>query len=263
MFEHEFCPKGWMSTMRLLNKHAVITGAAQGIGRAIARRFLQEGASVFLCDIAEERLREAMEELGVLGRVFGTVCDVSDERDVSRMTEAAGRAMGTIDVLINNAGIARFESFADISPSSWRNMMEVNLTGPFLVSQAVSQVMMEQRRGSIVNMSSTNGLAGEARLAHYNASKAGLLLLTRTMAIELAPYGIRVNAVCPGFIETDLAQSAGMETGAIASLASAIPLGRTGRPDEVAHAFAYLASDDASFITGTELIVDGGQLCQQ
>src|SRR5215216_6540241 len=211
--------------MSLEGKSAIVTGAGRGIGKAIASRFLEEGARVMICDLDEARLKAAREELAALGEVRGQVVDVASRRDVETLA--------------------------------------INLTGVFLCSQVVAAEMKNQGSGAIVNMGSTNGILGEEGLAHYNASKAGVILLTKTMAIELAPHNVRVNSVCPGFILTELQLESGMSEETIQDYTSLIPLNRYGRVEEVASAFAFLASDEASFITGTELVVDGGQTCRE
>ena len=166
-------------------------------------------------------------------------------------------------MLANNAGISRFEPFLEITDGNWNDTLAINLTGVFLCSQVVAAEMKGQGSGAIVNMGSTNGILGEEGLAHYNASKAGVILLSKTMAIELAPHNVRVNSVCPGFILTELQIESGMSEETIRDYTSQIPLNRYGRVEEVAGAFAFLASDEASFITGTELVVDGGQTCRE
>lgn len=249
--------------MKLKNKAAIVTGAGRGIGKAIARKFLQEGATVLICDIFEDRLNEAKSELEKEGEVYAKKVDVTKRNEVEEMVAYAKEKMGRIDILANNAGIARFSPFLEISDKDWNDTINVNLNGVFLCSQIVAKEMVKQKSGSIVNMSSSNGLFGEADLAHYNASKGGVKLLTKTMAIELAPYNIRVNNVCPGFILTDLAIEGGIEEEKLKGYTSKIPLNRYGKAEDVANAFSFLASDEASFITGTELLVDGGQTCQQ
>jgi 3-oxoacyl-[acyl-carrier protein] reductase len=207
----------------------------------------------------------AVTGLRELGPVSGIPADVSRDDDVMRLTDSACEALGGIDVLINNAGIAWREPFLRITPAHWDRVMAVNLRGMFLVAQAVARVLVDQGSGGvIVNMSSTNGLGGEADYAHYNASKGGVLLLTRTMAVELGRYGIRVNALCPGYIATPLNAAISADLGedefAGRYADHNIPLGRPGQSSEVAAAYAFLASDDASFITGAEIVIDGGQL---
>ncbi len=249
---------------RLEGKSAIVTGAARGIGRAIATRFHEEGARLVLWDLRSAELSAVCAELsGAGGDVHGEVVDVTDRGAVEAAVAAAQDRLGRIDILANNAGIAGFTPFLDMTDHEWQRMLDVDLTGVFICSQVVARRMRGQGAGAIVNMASTNGLLGEALEAHYNAAKGGVVLLTKTMAIELAPYGIRVNSVCPGFILTDLAREAGLPADEIDAYARKIPLGRTGRPDEVAAAFSFLASDDASFITGTEVVVDGGQICQE
>jgi NAD(P)-dependent dehydrogenase (short-subunit alcohol dehydrogenase family) len=248
----------------LAGKAVLISGGSSGIGLATARRFLQEGSRVFVAGLDGDEVGRAVQDLRQLSEpAAGMACDVSREDDVARLVDAARTALGGIDVLINNAGTARRDRFLDIAVSDWDRILAVNLRGMFLLAQAVSRRMAERGSGVIVNMSSVNGLAGEADYAHYNASKGAVLQLTRTMAAELGPEGIRVNAVCPGFIATPLndAISAGLSDGfETAYAAGRIPLGRIGQADEVAAAYAFLASDDASFVHGAALVVDGGQL---
>lgn len=180
------------------------------------------------------------------------------------MVEAAETALGGVDILVNNAGIAWREPFLSIAAERWDRMLAVNLRGMFLVARAVARHMAAQGSGVIINMSSTNGISAEEEFAHYNASKGGVLLLTKTMAVELGRHGIRVNALCPGYIRTPLnaaiASARGGPAFDQAYAAERIPLGRIGEAEDVAAAYAFLASDDAAFIHGTGLVIDGGQL---
>ncbi len=249
--------------MRLAGKRALVTGAGRGIGKAIARKFLAEGARVMMADVVADRLAQAAQELAPLGEVATQVCDVADRRQVQALVEATVGRFGGLDVAVNNAGIAYIEDFLDIPEEHWDRTMAVNLKGVFLVAQAAARVMVAQRSGVILNMASTNGILGEAQLAHYNAAKAGVILLTKTIAIELAPYGIRCNAVCPGFIRTDLVLESGGSEEFVREYIRKIPLGRYGTPEDVANVFAFLASDEAGFVTGESVVVDGGQIAQE
>lgn len=249
----------------LRGKRILISGGSSGIGLATAERFLEEGSRVFVCGIDPGEVEAAVARLTPKGEVCGLACDVSLEADVGGMTGTALRALGGVDVLVNNAGIARRDPFLTIAPADWDRVLEVNLRGMFLVAQAVSRQMVERGDGGvIINMCSTNGIAGEEDYAHYNASKGGVLLLTKTMAVELGRHGIRVNALCPGYIHTPLNEAIAAEIGGdefeAAYARDRIPLGRVGRAEDVAAAYAFLASDDAAFIHGSALVIDGGQL---
>ena len=244
----------------LTGKGVLVSGGSSGIGKAAAARFLEEGSRVYLCGIDLPEVDRAVAELSALGEVSGTACDVSVEEDVAAMVAAAEDALGAIDVLINNAGIARKDRFLEVAPSDWDRVIAVNLRGMFLVAQAVARRMVDRGVGVIVNMASTNALGGEEEFVHYNASKGGVLQLTRTMAVELGRHGVRVNCLCPGFIRTPLNDAISDAAFVEAYEREKIPLGRAGTPEEVAAAYAFLASDDASFIHGEALVIDGGQL---
>ncbi len=239
----------------------LVTGGSRGIGLAAVRRFLDEGARVHLCGHEPEVVAEAVAETP--GLAGSTVCDVSRVDDVARLVADAVASLGRIDVLANNAGVSWREPFLDITVESWDRMLEVNLRGMFLVGQAVARHMTEQGGGVVVNMASTNGLGAEADYAHYNASKGGVVQLTRTMAVELGGYGVRVNALCPGYIDTPLNReimvSMGDPSFAADYARGSIPLGRAGTAEEVAAAYAFLASADSAFVHGACLVVDGGQ----
>lgn len=245
----------------LRGKGVLVAGASRGIGLAAARRFLEEGCRVFICARGADGLGEALRELRELGPAGGTVCDVSREEEVDRLVDGADRFLGGIDVLANNAGIARQQPFLELGLDEWDRTLEVNLRGMFLVARAVARRMVARGRGgAIVNMSSTNAFEGEPGYAAYNASKGAINMLTRTMAVELGPYGIRVNALCPGKIVTPLQAEAEDPEYTARYVRERIPLGRAGRPEEVAAAYAFLASDEAAFISGELLVIDGGQL---
>jgi meso-butanediol dehydrogenase/(S,S)-butanediol dehydrogenase/diacetyl reductase len=238
------------------DKRILITGGAGGIGTATAARFLEEGARVIVLDHDEGALQRLHDNLGGL---HGTLCaDVSDPDEVERAFQELDDRVGGLDVLINNAGVSIRHGFLDISPQEWRQVMGVNLNGVFFVAQQAARRMLAGDGGVILNMGSTNGLMGYPYYADYNASKAGVIELTRSMALELAPT-VRVNAVCPGWILTPM-QQAEYTPEMRRLFAAKIPLQRLGRPEDVAALFAFLASDDATFITGQYFVIDGGEI---
>ena len=248
--------------MRFVNKHVLVTGAARGIGFEIARHFAEEGAMLTLFDNHEENLVIAKRSLNEITRIQTHVVDVRSKVQVTKAVERAEQ-FAPIDVLINNAGVASEIPFLKISEEDWRTVLDINLTGMFFVAQAVCAKMVERKKGVVVNMGSKNGLDGEAGYAHYNASKGGAIMLTKTMALELAHVGIRVNAVCPGYIQTPMSQEIDSPEFTREFVDRYIPLNRTGKVDDVAPTFLFLASDDSRFITGQTLVIDGGQLAGQ
>jgi meso-butanediol dehydrogenase/(S,S)-butanediol dehydrogenase/diacetyl reductase len=239
----------------LAGKRVLITGGAGGIGAVTAERFLAEGARVVVLDRDEAALREVQRRLPVSGAISA---DVSDPDDVGRGFRELDAALGGLDVLINNAGISVRHPFLDITPQEWRDVLDVNLSGVFYVAQQAARRMLDAAGGVILNMGSTNGLMGYPYYADYNASKAGVIELTRSMALELAPT-VRVNAVCPGFILTPM-QEVEYSLEMQRAFAEKLPLKRLGRPADVAALFAFLASDDAAFITGQCFVLDGGEI---
>jgi NAD(P)-dependent dehydrogenase (short-subunit alcohol dehydrogenase family) len=251
--------------MRLAGKRALITGGGTGIGRATAELFALEGAGVAVSGRRRGELEETARRVRERG---GTaVCspgDVSDPGDAERMVREAVEALGGLDILVNNAGIiVRNASVTSVSVEDWRRVLDIDLTGVFLVSRfALRELLGAGRGGAIVNVSSVSGLMGDPNAAPYNAAKGGLNLLTKNMALDYAGDRIRVNSVCPGRIATPMPQSR-LRPGedweaALEAWGRNIPLGRVGRPEDVAHAILFLASDDAAWITGTTLVVDGG-----
>ena len=248
---------------RFLNKHVLITGGARGIGFEIARQFAREGAILSVFDFNKENLDKASLELnGLAKKVLAYEVNVADQ-DVVRKAVADAEAKQPIDILINNAGIAFETPFLNIEAREWKNILDINLTGMFYVAQAVCRFMAVRKKGVVVNMASKNGLDGEFGYAHYNASKGGVIMLTKTMALELAHLGIRVNAVCPGYIQTPMSKEIDPPEFTENFVKQYIPLNRPGGVEEVAPIFLFLASEESSFITGQVIIADGGQLAGQ
>jgi meso-butanediol dehydrogenase/(S,S)-butanediol dehydrogenase/diacetyl reductase len=240
----------------LKDKRVLITGGASGIGAATAKRFIEEGSIVALLDCDAEALSRIKKELPSIKGIIHA--DVSDPRAVDQAFSELDSLVQGIDVLINNAGISIRHNFMDITAQDWQKVINVNLNGMFYVAQQAARRMMKQGNGVILNMGSTNGVLGYPFYADYNASKAGVIELTRSMALELAP-AVRVNAVCPGYILTPM-QEAEYTPEMLRECESKIPLGRLGRPEEVAALFAFLASDEAAFITGHYFAIDGGEI---
>jgi NAD(P)-dependent dehydrogenase (short-subunit alcohol dehydrogenase family) len=240
----------------------VITGAANGIGAACARRLARDGARVALWDVAEAPGAALAAELRGSGRdAFFVQCDVASRTAVDAAVAATLAEFGRIDGLVNNAGIFRAAEFLEITEEDWDAVINVNLKGSFLVGQAVARQMAAQGRGAIVNMSSVNGLMAIPTIASYNASKGGVNQLTRAMALGLVDHGIRVNAVAPGTIATDLARDAVLTSEAARQrILGRTPMKRLGEPGEIADAVAFLLSDASSYMTGEIVYVDGGRL---
>ena len=252
---------------RLAGRIALITGAASGIGKATAQRFLAEGARVAVADANGDGLAA---EFGGRDGVIAVTGDVAQPADAARMAAAAVDGFGGIDILVNCAGIARYTNFLELPLAEWQVVQDVNSTGTFLMAQAVARHMVtshpEGRTRAIVNIASVEAhvvLASEGHpQVHYNASKGAVHMITRALAVELAPHGIRVNSICPGVTETPLASFALSNAEKRASIEKLVPLGRVGQPGEIAAAALFLASEDASYITGEALVVDGGFMVQ-
>jgi meso-butanediol dehydrogenase/(S,S)-butanediol dehydrogenase/diacetyl reductase len=244
----------------LKDKRVLITGGASGIGAATAARFLEEGSRVCVLDRdadAGNRIRHELAQLGEAGISEAIIADVTDLMQVEAAFAEAIRLMDGVDVVINNAGISIRHKFLDITPEEWEKVIAVNLTGVFYVAQTAARHMWERGSGVILQTASTNGVMGYPYYADYNATKAGVIELTRSMALELAPK-VRVCAVAPGYVLTPM-QRAEYSDAMLAEVNQKIPLGRHAKPEEIAALFAYLASDDAAFATGHVFTMDGGE----
>jgi NAD(P)-dependent dehydrogenase (short-subunit alcohol dehydrogenase family) len=246
--------------MRLTDKVAIVTGAARGIGRASAERLLAEGAKVVISDIDEEQLNRTAAELGAAGRVLVQRADVARKSDVLQLIEAAVRHFGRLDIMVNNAGIAPVVDFLDVTEELLGRVLDVNLKGAFYGTQAAGRQMISQGQGGvIINMSSINSGLANPNVAPYAISKGGMNQVTSTAAVAFAPHGIRVVGVGPGTIMTDMVAGAFVNSAGNHAILSRTPLGRYGQASEIAAVVAFLASDDASYMTGETVYVDGGR----
>ncbi|TET45381.1 SDR family oxidoreductase [Candidatus Aerophobetes bacterium] len=254
--------------MMLPDKIAIVTGASKGIGRAIALRLAKEGANVVIADVDKDEGEKVAQMIREMGRdCLAVKCDVSNVQEVEGMVEKTMQKLGRIDILVNNAGVSSMAAMVELEEKDWDFNMDINAKGQFLCSRAVAKHMIKQKSGKIINNASLAAKRGARFLAHYSASKFAVLGLTYTMAIELAPYNITVNAVCPGIVETDMIRREWKWEGDIRGMTpdevrnevlGEILLGRLCQPEDVAGAVAFLASKDADYLTGQSINVNGG-----
>ncbi len=239
------------------SKVAIVTGSARGIGKAIAMKFAKDGYDVVISDILQDVAEQTAKEIEELGqKALVIVADVSKAEDAERLINETVNAFGRLDVLVNNAGITRDNLAIRMKENEWDMVLNINLKGTFLCSQAAAKYMMKKRTGRIVNIASVSGILGTAGQANYASSKAGVIALTKALARELGPRNITVNAVAPGYIITEMTEK--LPDKVKEEYLSQIPLKRGGTPEDVANVVAFLASDAASYVTGTTLIVSGG-----
>ncbi|WP_428650903.1 SDR family NAD(P)-dependent oxidoreductase [Roseibium sp.] len=251
--------------MSLENKVAIVTGAARGIGLAVARRFVTDGAKVVIADVDDSAGEAAVEDLKGLGEATYIHCNVCERLDVRNLVAETLNAYGDVDILVNNAGIVIGADFLELEEDDFDRVLSVNLKGAFLCSQAVARHMVEKveeggKPGCIINMSSVNSVLAIPTQLAYCVSKGGMAQLTRTTAVSLAQYGIRVNAIGPGSIMTEMLESVNADPAAKARVMARTPMQRIGDPSEIAGVAAFLASDDASYVTGQTIFADGGRL---
>ena len=244
--------------MDFANKTVVVTGSARGIGRSIAESFAALNANVVICDLDQQQVEAVAAEIG--DRAVGFKADVTAAADLEQLFDQVVEKFGRIDVLVNNAGITRDTLMIRMNEKDWDTVLDINLKGSFLATKLAAKIMMKQRSGRIISISSVVGLTGNAGQANYAASKAGLIGFTKSAAKELAARGITVNAVAPGFIQTEMTEA--MTDAAKESFLAQVPLKRPGLPQDVASAVMFFASDAAAYVTGQVLAVDGGLTMQ-
>ena len=248
----------------LNGKVAIVTGAKQGMGRTHALVLAKAGAKVVVSDISQEDCEKVVNEIKDAGReAIAVKCDVSNKKEVDELVQKTVDEWGKIDILVNNAGICQFKPFLDLTEEEWGKTIDINLKGYFLCAQAVAKEMVKQKSGAIVNIASiAMGQVGVGfpGIVHYCASKGGIVSMTEAMAAELAPYNIRVNSISPGAIDTPMAVSIKDNVKALEGTLARIPMGRMGQPEEISNAVLFLVADESSYMTGANIVVDGGWL---
>jgi len=248
----------------LSNKVAIITGARRGMGRTHALTLAKAGAKVVVTDISFSDCEKVVQEIKNFGgEALPLKCDVRNKKEIEELIKIVINQWGKIDILVNNAGICQFKSFLEITEEDWDQTININLKGYFLMAQEVAKEMTKQKRGSIINIASIAmgqvGI-GFSNLVHYCASKGGIVAMTEAMALELAPYNIRVNAIAPGAIDTPMVDPLKVDPQILKNTLNRIPLHRLGKPEEVSNLVLFLASDESSYITGSTFVIDGGWL---
>jgi len=248
----------------LKNKVALVTGARRGIGHGIALTLAKAGAKVAVTDIDEKECEQVVKEIEKMGgQAIAKKMDVTNKEEIDETIEATIKKFGKLDILVNNAGICPFKPFLELTEQDWDKVLEINLKGYFLCAQRAAKEMIKQKWGRIVNIASVamgQMGVGMANIVHYVASKGGVAGMTEALAVELSPQGINVNAISPGVIETKMAEPVISDPKAKESLLARVPKGRTGKPEDIANAVLFLASEEADYITGAILVVDGGWL---
>ena len=248
---------------RLDNKVALITGGGRGLGRAIALAFADAGADVAVASRTREQLDEVAQAIAAKGRrALAVEADVSDSASVARMVAATRAEFGRIDILVNSAGVGWAEKLVDMSDDTWTWIIETNLSGVFYCCREVARLMIEQKSGSIINVASVAGVKGPPGLGAYAASKGGVIALTKVLALENVRYNVRVNAIAPGYFRTDMNAAALDDPEIGPKIVKRIPMRRAGQPEEIGGLAVYLASDDASFVTGEVYSISGGEMAQ-
>lgn len=250
--------------MNLENKVVIVTGARRGMGRTHAIKLAQAGAKVVVSDISLEDCQKVVEEIEKEGgSALAVKCDVSNKKDVDEMVKKTVEKFGKVDILVNNAGIAQFVPFLEMTEEDWDRTLDINLKGYFLCAQACAKEMAKQKSGVIINIASVamgqQGV-GFPNIVHYCASKGGIAAMTEALAVELAPYNIRVNAISPGMIETPMIDPVKSDPKMMEGMLDKIPMHRVGKPEEVSNLVLFLASDQSSYMTGSTVIIDGGWL---
>jgi len=250
--------------MDLKRKVAIITGARRGMGRTHALALGKVGAKVVVADISQEDCQKVVEEIKKAGgEAIAVKCDVTKKEEADNMVKAAVDKWGKVDILVNNAGICQFKPFLDLTEEEWDRTLDINLKGYFFCAQAAAREMVKQKSGIIINIASVamgqQGI-GMPNVAHYCASKGGIAGMTEALAVELAPYNIRVNAISPGMIETPMIDPVKQDPKIMEAMLARVPMRRVGKPEEVSNLVLFLASDQSSYITGSTVVIDGGWL---